>query len=76
MMLQQRALKNNGGKLPADYVMPYREQPPTPVPVDDTDIMDLSIELNAASIDDVPGDLDESGLERVPMADPGLDVRR
>jgi serine/threonine-protein phosphatase 2A regulatory subunit B' len=40
------------------------------------DMMDLSIELNAASIEDVPGDLDESGIERVPMADPGLDVRR
>ncbi len=32
------------------------------------------MELNAVSIDDVPGDLDEQGLERVPMADPGLDV--
>lgn len=44
--------------------------------MDDADIMDLSLELNATSIEDVPGDLDESGLERVPMADPGLDVRR
>jgi serine/threonine-protein phosphatase 2A regulatory subunit B' len=33
------------------------------------------MELNAVSLDgDVPGDLDESGIERVPMADPGLDV--
>jgi len=32
------------------------------------------MELNAVSIDDVQGDLDEQGIERVPMADPGLDV--
>ena len=54
---------------------------------DDTDILDLSMELNAASIDDIVGggvgiggiggvDLDEHGIERVPMADPGLDVSR
>ena len=38
--------------------------------------MDLSIDLNAVSIDaEVPlSELDESGIERVPMADPGLDV--
>jgi serine/threonine-protein phosphatase 2A regulatory subunit B' len=33
------------------------------------------MELNAVSLDgDIPGDLDESGIERVPMADPGLEV--
>jgi len=32
------------------------------------------MELNAVSLDDVQGDLDEQGIERVPMADPGLDV--
>lgn len=33
------------------------------------------MELNAVSLDGhIPGDLDESGIERVPMADPGLDV--
>lgn len=37
--------------------------------------MDLSMELNAVSIDgEVPHELDDSGIERVPMADPGLDV--
>jgi len=61
--------------MPEGYVEPYRAPPPATPPVDDADIMDLSLELNAASIDDVAGDLDESGLERVPMADPGLDVR-
>jgi serine/threonine-protein phosphatase 2A regulatory subunit B' len=35
--------------------------------------MDLSMELNAVSIEDVPGDLDERGIERVPMADPVMD---
>jgi hypothetical protein len=33
------------------------------------------MELNAVSLDgEIPGDIDESGIERVPMADPGLDV--
>lgn len=32
--------------------------------------------LNSISIDaDMSAQLDESGIERVPMADPGLDVR-
>lgn len=75
-VLRERAIKNNGGNLPEGYVEPYRAQPPPPSAVDDADIIDLSIELNAAHIDDVHVELDESGLERVPMADPGLDVRR
>ncbi|KAF9567513.1 protein phosphatase 2A regulatory B subunit [Agrocybe pediades] len=74
--MREVAIKNApGGKLPEGYVEPHRSPPPPPSAVDDSDILDLSLELNAASIDDVPGDLDESGLERVPMADPGLDVR-
>ena len=42
----------------------------------EADIMDLTIDLNAVSIDaEVPlSELDESGIERVPMADPGMDV--
>ena len=38
--------------------------------------MDLTIDLSAVSIDaEVPlNELDESGIERVPMADPGMDV--
>ena len=75
--MREKALQNApGGKMPEGYIEPYRAPPPPPIAVDDADMMDLSIELNAASIEDVPGDLDESGLERVPMADPGLDVRR
>lgn len=71
--LCQVARKNAGDKLPDTYTEIAREPPPPPV-ADDNDILDLSMELNAVSIDDVPGDLDESGIERVPMADPGLDV--
>jgi serine/threonine-protein phosphatase 2A regulatory subunit B' len=63
-----------GGKLPEGYVEIPHPPPPPPSAIDDVDIMDLSMELSAASIDDVPGDLDEHGIERVPMADPGLDV--
>lgn len=74
--MRAKAISNApGGKLPEGYIEVPRAPPPPPPTVDDTDIMDLSMELNAASIDDVPGDLDERGLERVPMADPGLDVR-
>lgn len=61
--------------MPEGYREIPRAPPPPPAPVDETDILDLSMELNAASIDDVPGDLDEHGIERVPTADPGLDVR-
>ncbi|RXW24161.1 hypothetical protein EST38_g1745 [Candolleomyces aberdarensis] len=72
--LREAAIKNAGGSLPNGYVEPPRVEPPPPSAIDDADIMDLSMELNAASLDDVPGDLDESGIERVPMADPGLDT--
>lgn len=52
------------------------EHPPPPPPstVEDSDILDLSMELSAANLDDIPGDLDESGIERVPNADPVGDV--
>ncbi|KAF5315977.1 hypothetical protein D9611_004633 [Ephemerocybe angulata] len=72
--LRDIAIKNAGGQLPNGYIEPLRDEPPPPTAIDDADILDLSMELNAASIDDVPGDLDDSGIERVPMADPGLDT--
>ena len=73
--LREKALQNCGGHLPDGYV--DVEPAPPPPPVDDLDIMDLSIDLNAVSIDaEAPlNELDESGIERVPMADPGMDVR-
>ncbi|KAJ7285913.1 phosphatase 2A regulatory B subunit-domain-containing protein [Mycena rebaudengoi] len=70
---KQRKIEEQEHALPAGYVEIPHPPPPPPPAVDDTDILDLSMELNAASIDDVPGDLDEHGIERVPMADPGLD---
>lgn len=71
--MRTTALRNTGGKLPDGYMeIPY-PLPPPPPSAEDVDILDLSMELNAASIDDVGGDLDD--IERVPMADPGLDVR-
>jgi len=74
--MREIAVRNApGGKLPTGFHDVPHALPPPPPTADDTDILDLSLELNAASIDDVPGDLDEHGLERVPMADIGLDVR-
>ncbi|KAI0720978.1 protein phosphatase PP2A0 B subunit gamma isoform [Cerioporus squamosus] len=71
--LREKAMENCGGKPPAGYV--DIEPTPPPPPVEDLDIMDLTIDLNAVSIDaEAPlGELDESGIERVPMADPGMD---
>ena len=60
--------------MPKGYIEIPHAPPPPLTAIDDADILDLSMELNAASIDEVPGDLDEHGIERVPMADPGLDV--
>ena len=37
------------------------------------DILDLTMDFNAISIDP-EAELDESGVERVPMADPEMDV--
>lgn len=74
--MRAKALQNcPNGKLPASFRDIPHPPPPPPSSVEDADIMELSMELNAASLDsDVPGDLDDSGIERVPMADPGLDV--
>ena len=73
-MLRQKAVVNANGHLPDGFEQD-EPIPPPPPPADDADIVDLSLELNAVSIDgDVPHELDDSGIERVPMADPGLDV--
>jgi serine/threonine-protein phosphatase 2A regulatory subunit B' len=73
--MREKAMKNSpGGKFPPGFVEVEHPPPPPPSTVEDSDILDLSMELNAASIDEVPGDLDESGIERVPNADPGFDV--
>ncbi|KAI0670273.1 protein phosphatase PP2A0 B subunit gamma isoform [Trametes maxima] len=71
--LREKARQNCNGHLPEGYV--DSEPTPPPPPVEDLDIMDLSMDLKAVSIDaEVPlNELDESGIERVPMADPGMD---
>lgn len=73
--MRAKALQNApGGKFPKGFVEIEHAPPPPPPTVEDSDILDLSMELNAASIDETAGDLDESGLDRVPNADPGFDV--
>ncbi|KAI0065428.1 protein phosphatase 2A regulatory B subunit [Artomyces pyxidatus] len=71
--LRERAVVNANGHLPEGF---EKDEPqPPPAPSLDDDIVDLAMDLNAVSIDaGMPHDLDESGIERVPMADPGLDV--
>lgn len=72
--MREKAIRNAGGRLPPGFIEIEHVPPPPPSTVEDSDILDLSMELHAASIEDVPCDLDESGIERVPMADPGVDV--
>ena len=74
LKLREKAVQNAGGKLPEGFNA--QEPAPPPPPVDEDDIIDLSMDLNAVALDaEVPlGELDESGIERVPMADPGMDV--
>ncbi|CAL1704402.1 unnamed protein product [Somion occarium] len=71
--IREKAVEHSGGKLPEGFA--ETEPPPPPPPVDESDIIDLSMDLNAVSLDaEGPlGELDESGIERVPTADPGLD---
>lgn len=74
--IREKAVQNANGKLPEGFEKDAPAPPPPP-PADDTDIVDLSMELQAAHLEgDIPGDLDESGIERVPMADPGIPVVR
>ncbi|TCD63366.1 Serine/threonine-protein phosphatase 2A 56 kDa regulatory subunit delta isoform [Steccherinum ochraceum] len=71
--LRSKAIQNSNGKLPPHFA--ETEPPPPPPPVDESDIMDLTMDFNAVSLDaelSMP-DLDESGMERLPMADPGMD---
>lgn len=71
--IRARALENANGHLPEGFAEDEPLPPPPPSP--DGDIVDLAMDLSAVSIDgEVPHELDDSGIERVPTADPGLDV--
>jgi serine/threonine-protein phosphatase 2A regulatory subunit B' len=74
--LRVRARANaTGGHLPEGFEKD-EPVPPPPAPADDSDILDLALDLNAVSIDgEIPHEWEENGgIERVPTADPGLDV--
>ena len=75
LKLRDLAKKNADGKLPEGFDDMFA--PPPPLPIDDIDIEHLSMDLSAASLDaEIAQDLDDSGIERVPMADPGLEVSK
>ena len=59
------------GRLPPAF--DEQEPAPPPPPVAEDEILDLTMDFNAISIDP-EAELDESGVERVPMADPEMDV--
>jgi len=62
---------NSHGKLPSTFE--EQEPAPPPPPLAEDEILDLTMDFNAISIDP-EAELDESGVERVPMADPEMDV--
>lgn len=74
--MRDLAIKNSpGGKLPSRILdIPHPLPPPSPPP-EEADVMDLSMELSNVTLDEPPSsDLDESGMDRVPIGDPGIDV--
>jgi serine/threonine-protein phosphatase 2A regulatory subunit B' len=52
------------------------EFPEPPPPLDESELADVSIDMSQAAIEAevTQQELDLSGIERVPDADPGLDV--
>ncbi|VDC02778.1 unnamed protein product [Peniophora sp. CBMAI 1063] len=73
--LRETARTNANGSLPEGFDKDEPEAPP-PAPADDADILDLALDLNAVSIEgEIPHEWDDNhGVERVPAADPGLDI--
>ena len=69
--LRGMAKVNSHGKLPSTFE--EQEPAPPPPPLAEDEILDLTMDFNAISIDP-EAELDESGVERVPMADPEMDV--
>jgi len=68
--LREIAKANAHNKLPFSF--DEQEPTPPPPPVAEDEILDLTMDFNAISIDP-EAELDESGVERVPMADPEMD---
>lgn len=68
--LREIARSNAHGKLPDSFA--EQEPAPPPPPVAEDEILDLTMDFNAISMDP-EAELDESGVERVPMADPEMD---
>jgi serine/threonine-protein phosphatase 2A regulatory subunit B' len=66
--MREIALKNAGDEARAEVKAEY----PPPPPLEEEDLGDVSIDLSAAMEAEVAQALDESGIERVPMADPGI----
>lgn len=70
--MREMALHNADGKLPDGY---QDEDIPAPPQEDDVDIENVSMDFSAMAIDaEIGQELDESGIERVPMADPAIDL--
>ncbi|KIY70013.1 protein phosphatase 2A regulatory B subunit [Cylindrobasidium torrendii FP15055 ss-10] len=72
--IKRMAEKNTRGRMPKNYHDAPHPLPELEPPVEDQDILDLTMELNAAHLDDAHGEFDEQGMDRVPMADPGLEA--
>ena len=71
LKLRDAALHNANGTVPESL----KEDIPPPPPVDDLDIENLSMDLSQVAIDaEIGSELDDTGIERVPMADPAIDV--
>lgn len=71
--LRAIAMKNASGTLPPSFHDVPHAQPPPPPDISDDDILNLTNELNAVSIDDHTL-MDENSIDQVPKADIGLDV--
>jgi len=64
--MRELALQHCGDEVPSDLKAEY----PPPPPDDDEDPIDVSLDLTGPL--ETEGMLDESGIERIPMADPGV----
>lgn len=68
--LREAAVKNSRGEPPA--LVLDSSYPPMPEPIDDSDILDLTLDLNNVQLEESLRAMDEMD---VPEADPEIDVR-